>query len=70
MPRQDASLKEQRDVYETKIKGLLPNREDWKRSWAPITRGSFGALLIALAFLLFPLIPAIGEKREKLVDAE
>ena len=32
--------KEQRDIYETKIKGLLPNREDWKRSWAPITRGS------------------------------
>ena len=31
---------EQRDIYETKIKGLLPNREDWKRSWLPITRGS------------------------------
>ena len=31
---------EKREVYETKIKGLLPNREDWKRSWAPITRGS------------------------------
>jgi putative tricarboxylic transport membrane protein len=28
------------------------------------------ALLIALAFLLFPLIPAIGKKRERLVDAE
>ena len=22
---------EQRDIYETKIKGLLPNREDWKK---------------------------------------
>ncbi len=31
---------------------------------------ALGALLIALAFLLFPLIPAIGKKREKLVDAE
>jgi putative tricarboxylic transport membrane protein len=27
---------------------------------------ALGALLIALAFLLFPLIPAIGKKREKL----
>jgi putative tricarboxylic transport membrane protein len=31
---------EQREIYETKIKGLLPNWEDWKQSWAPITRGS------------------------------
>jgi hypothetical protein len=29
---------------------------------------ALGALLIALAFLLFPLIPAIGKKREKFVE--
>ena len=29
-----------RSVYETKIKGLLPNRRDWKDSAWPITRGS------------------------------
>ena len=29
-----------RDVFETKIKGLLPNREDWKRSLMPIARGT------------------------------
>src|SRR5512138_723315 len=28
---------EQRDIYDTKIKGLLPDGKDWKRSWAPIT---------------------------------
>jgi putative tricarboxylic transport membrane protein len=29
-----------RDVFETKIKGLLPNRDDWKRSLMPIARGT------------------------------
>jgi len=31
---------EKREIYDTKIKGLLPNREDWRRSALPITRGS------------------------------
>lgn len=29
-----------RDIFETKIKGLLPSREDWKRSLMPIVRGT------------------------------
>ncbi len=29
-----------REIYQTKIKDLLPTREDWKRSFAPIFRGS------------------------------
>lgn len=29
-----------RQVFETKIKGLLPNREDWKTSAKPIARGT------------------------------
>jgi len=29
------------EIFETKIKGLLPNREDWKRSIGPIGRGTF-----------------------------
>ncbi len=29
-----------REVFETKIKGLLPNREEWKRSKFPILRGT------------------------------
>jgi putative tricarboxylic transport membrane protein len=31
---------EVRDVYKTALKGLLPNREDWRRAWAPMLRGS------------------------------
>lgn len=31
---------EVRDVFKTKIKGLLPTRQDWKESVAPIARGS------------------------------
>jgi putative tricarboxylic transport membrane protein len=30
----------QRDIFRTKLKGLLPNRKDWKDSSAPIARGS------------------------------
>lgn len=29
------------EIFETKIKGLLPNREDWKKSIGPIGRGTF-----------------------------
>jgi len=29
------------EIFETKIKGLLPNLDDWKRSLGPITRGTF-----------------------------
>jgi len=31
---------EVREVYKTALKGLLPNREDWRRAWAPMLRGS------------------------------
>jgi len=30
-----------RQVFDTRIKGLLPNGEDWKRSAMPVLRGSF-----------------------------
>jgi len=42
-----------REVFQTKIKGLLPNRQDWKDSSLPIVRGSF------LGFLL-GIIPGLG----------
>ena len=29
------------EIFQTKVKGLLPNREDWRRSIGPIGRGSF-----------------------------
>jgi len=33
-------VEEKREIYETKIKGLLPSLEDWKLSTKPILRGS------------------------------
>jgi len=43
----------QQEVYETKIKGLLPNRQDWKESGWPIARGT------VLGFFL-GLLPGVG----------
>ncbi len=37
-----------REIYETKIKGLLPNREDWKKSLKPIARGSLLGFFIGV----------------------
>jgi putative tricarboxylic transport membrane protein len=28
------------DIFKTSLKGVLPSREDWRRSWAPILRGT------------------------------
>ena len=41
------------EVFETRIKGLMPTREDWKASAAPIARGS------VLGFFL-GILPGIG----------
>src|SRR5256712_4041983 len=41
------------EVFDTRIKGLLPSRDDWKRSAGPIARGS------VLGFLL-GILPGIG----------
>ena len=32
---------EVRDIFKTSLKGLLPTREDWRRCWASVLRGSF-----------------------------
>ena len=42
-----------REVFQTKIKGLFPNRQDWKDSSMPIVRGSL------LGFFL-GIIPGLG----------
>ena len=39
---------EKREIYETKIRGLLPNREDWRMSAKPIARGSILGFLIGI----------------------
>ncbi|HET7635626.1 MAG TPA: tripartite tricarboxylate transporter permease, partial [Burkholderiales bacterium] len=39
-------LKEKRELFTNKVKGLWPTKEDFKRSWAPILRGTaIGAAL-------------------------
>src|SRR6266849_5523111 len=43
----------QQEVFDTRIKGLLPTREDWRRSAGPIARGS------VLGFFL-GILPGIG----------
>ncbi len=37
-----------RDVSETKIKGLLPNRKEWRRSGKPILRGTIIGFLLGV----------------------
>src|SRR2546422_78365 len=36
------------EVFETKLRGLLPNREEWRTSAAPIARGSLLGFLIGV----------------------
>jgi putative tricarboxylic transport membrane protein len=45
---QNLGVSEERTVFETKLGSLLPNRQDWKDSWKPITRGSFIGFLIGI----------------------
>jgi len=42
----EQSLK--REIFQTKIKGLFPSREDWKKSAAPIARGSVLGFLLGI----------------------
>jgi len=37
-----------REVFKTSLKGLLPTREDWKRSWKAVGRGSFLGFFIGV----------------------
>ncbi len=46
-------LELKQEVFQTQIKGLLPNRQDWKDSAGPITRGSL------LGFFL-GILPGMG----------
>ena len=60
-----------RDVFETRIKGLLPTREDWKRSAAPIARGSFLGFLLGILPGMGSIIPTfISYALEKRIARE
>jgi putative tricarboxylic transport membrane protein len=46
-----------REVFETEVKGLLPNREDWKRSAGPIGRGSLIGFILGVIPGMSVVIP-------------
>jgi putative tricarboxylic transport membrane protein len=62
----ETTLKQQ-EIFETKIKGLLPNREDWRRSLGPIGRGSiigfFLGVIPGMSVVIPTFISYILEKR-------
>ena len=39
---------EVRDIFRTSLKGLLPTREDWRRCWASVVRGSLLGFFIGI----------------------
>jgi putative tricarboxylic transport membrane protein len=41
-------VREAHEIFKTSLKGILPNREDWKQSWAPIARGSLLGFVIGV----------------------
>jgi len=45
------------EIFETKVKGLLPNREDWKRSIGPIGRGSILGFFLGIIPGMSVVIP-------------
>jgi putative tricarboxylic transport membrane protein len=46
-----------REIFETKVKGLFPNREDWKRSIGPIGRGSILGFFLGIIPGMSVVIP-------------
>jgi putative tricarboxylic transport membrane protein len=45
---QNLDTPEERSIFKTRLGSLLPNRQDWKDSWKPITRGSFIGFIIGI----------------------
>jgi putative tricarboxylic transport membrane protein len=45
------------EIFQTKLKGLLPNREDWRRSIGPIGRGSFIGFFLGIIPGMSVVIP-------------
>jgi putative tricarboxylic transport membrane protein len=39
---------ETREVFRTSLRGLLPSREEWRRCWAPVGRGSLLGFFIGI----------------------
>jgi len=45
---ENLNLSEGRAIFKTKLRGLLPNRQDWKNSWKSISRGSFVGFILGI----------------------
>src|SRR5216117_3706695 len=45
------------EVFDTRIKGLMPTREDWRRSAGPIARGSVLGFLLGILPVIGAIIP-------------
>jgi putative tricarboxylic transport membrane protein len=65
---------EERMIFKAKIRHLLPNRQDWKNSWKPITRGSLlgffwgtipGAGSVSATFVSYALEKGCSKHPEK-----
>jgi len=54
---QTVGISTQREIFETKIKGYWPNRQDWKDSWVPMTRGTVLGFCMGIFPGLSPSIP-------------
>lgn len=46
-----------REIFDTRVKGLLPNREEWKRSIGPIGRGSLIGFFLGIIPGMSVVIP-------------
>jgi putative tricarboxylic transport membrane protein len=61
----EASFK--REVFDTKVKGLLPNREEWKRSIWPIGRGTvigfFLGIIPGMSVVIPTFVSYVVEKK-------
>ncbi len=55
------------EIFETKVRGLLPNREDWRRSIGPIGRGSilgfFLGIIPGMSVVIPTFVSYIVEKK-------
>jgi len=49
----NAGIVEKSQIFEGKIRGLLPSRKDWRKSAAPITRGTLMGFLLGI-------LPGVG----------
>ena len=56
-----------REVFDTKVKGLLPNREEWKRSVRPIGRGTvigfFLGIIPGMSVVIPTFVSYVVEKK-------